>query len=140
VTFVNGYLAFAEPYALSILFFIAGISEIFVLICAVLFIFTARAAGVCRFAPLAVYLGMFLILSIIPETGWSDTRSQWHQNAAIAVYSIFYITMALWVRSLKNSFSSFFALIIFINGASFLCVTIALLSDSWYFYHVLLVQ
>jgi hypothetical protein len=99
--------------------------------------FSSNNAWHLRILPFTLFLCYFLI-EIVPETGWSDIRSQWHRSAALAVYSLLYIILALWLYFGRSTFYRVFALISFIAGASMLAIATFTLNESWYFYHEML--
>ena len=120
-----------------LLFILQVVSSVLFFVFSVAFVFLAKHAWYLRLAPLALLLAFFLI-PFVPEAGWSDVRSQWHQPVAIVLYSVLYFVLGFWLIRSRTVFQSVFAFTSFVAGTSFFAVGIFLVSESWYFYHVLL--
>ena|SRR6266478_1622779 len=100
----------------------------------IIFLFVAKGRWPLRFLPIAHFCCWFLI-DFLPETGWSDVRSQWFHSAALIPYSFLFFGMAAWLRRSGFTFYKMFALVSFLAGASMFALAVFYLDRSWFFYH-----
>src|SRR5271170_8278228 len=100
------------------LFIFAVASYAMFFVFALAFVFVEKETGYIRFVPLLLLLSNFFI-ALVPETGFSDVRSQWHEPAAMIPYSLLYFVLGAWLFQRKSMFRSAFAFTSFMAGTSF---------------------
>ena len=78
------------------------------------------------------------LIEIVPESGWSDVRSQWHQTALGVVWSVWALYLALiLLRSGKGRISIALRSVLGIMGVFGVTAGTISLVESWRFLHSL---
>lgn len=78
----------------------------------------------------------FFIISCVPESGWSDIRSQWHQPVLILIWGVLVLVMATTVlRSERSALCKSLRVAFGIAGIACLVGSIFSLVESWQFLH-----
>jgi hypothetical protein len=118
---------------ISILFSIIGV-VLFIMSCvlSIAFLLMDRQNR-WRWLPCISVIALPLI-EIVPESGWSDVRSQWHQTALGVVWSIWALYLALiHLRSGKGRVSIALRIVLGIMGMFGVTAGTILLVESWRF-------
>ena len=90
-----------------------------------------------RWLPCVSIIALFFIL-FVPESGWSDVRSQWHGAALGLVWSIWIMCLVFgFLRSGRGALLISLRIAFTIMGVSALAVSIFSLVESWTFLHSL---
>jgi hypothetical protein len=120
---------------MAILLTIAGITLIVSsAVLSVVFMFRHREKR-WRMLPSICIISLPLI-GVVPESGWSDVRSQWHQSALILPWSILALYLALvFLRSEKGGLSISLRIAFGTLGVAGFVGSILALVESWVFLH-----